>query len=207
MTGQERAVAARAAAWLLRYPDEEVLAAVPLVCDAVADLPGPAGAGLRVAARHRRRTDPIALQREYVDLFDLRRRCCLYLTYYTAGDTRARGVALVEFGTAYRTAGMELSGGELPDFLPAVLELASVADAGWRLLGAHRVGLDLLTEALAAEAPVYREVAAAVRELLPPAGPAERRAARTLAEQGPPAEMVGLEGFAPAPPAGIGGRR
>ena len=203
----DAALAARAAAWLLRYPDEEVLAAVPLVCDAVADLPGPAGAGLRVVARHRRRTDPPALQREYVDVFDPRRRCCLYLSYYTAGDSRARGVALLEFTAAYRESGVELSRGELPDFLPAVLELASVADAGWQLLREHRVGLDLLAEALAAEGSVYREVVAAVRELPPPAGPAERRAARTLAAQGPQAEMVGLEGFAPAPPAGIGSPR
>lgn len=195
---QNRAVAARAAAWLLRYPDADVLAALPVVREAIADLPSAVGAGLRAVADHLAAGDPVTIQGQYVQTFDLRRRCCLYLSYYTEGDTRGRGVALVEFSTAYRAAGMEVVGGELPDFLPAVLELASVDDAGWRLLRAHRIGLDLLVEALMAEKSRYREAVSAVRAMLPPAGPADLSAARTLAQHGPPAEMVGLEGFTAA---------
>lgn len=192
-----RTVAARAAAWLLRYPDDQVLAALPVVRAAIAGLPGEIGTRLRAVAEHRAAGESVAVQSEYVRVFDLRRRCCLYLTYYTAGDTRGRGVALVEFSAAYRAAGLELIGGELPDFLPAVLELASVSDSGWRLLRGHRVGLDLLVNALGGEKSIYREAVLAIRDLLPPAGPAELSAARTLAEHGPPAEMVGLEGFTP----------
>lgn len=200
-----RPVALRAGAMLLRYPDAEVLSALPVVRAAIADLPGGVGAGLRAVAEHRAGTDPGELAAEYVRLFDFRRRCCLYLTYYTDGDTRRRGMALVEFAAAYRAAGVELVGGELPDFLPAVLELAALDDTGWRLLRGYRVGLDLLVEALAGERSVYREAVAAVRGLLPPAGPDDDLAARRLAAAGPPAELVGLDGFALAETPG--GRR
>jgi nitrate reductase delta subunit len=189
------AVALRAAAWLLRYPDEAALAALPVVRAAVADLPPPVGAGLRAVADHRAAAAPIDLAREYVELFDFRRRCCLYLSYYTDGDTRRRGVGLVAFAAAYKAAGLELTGGELPDFLPAVLELASAHDLGRRLLRDHRVGLDLLGEALTAERSVYAGAVAAVRALLPAAGPDDLGAAARLAAQGPPAELVGLEGY------------
>src|SRR5512142_2508396 len=117
-----RAVAARAASLLLRYPDAEVLGALPAVRAALDELPAAAAAPLREVAAHRSAGDPGALAAEYVRLFDFRRRCCLHLTYYTAGDTRRRGEALVGFADAYRAAGLAVVGGELPDYLPAVLD-------------------------------------------------------------------------------------
>jgi nitrate reductase delta subunit len=36
----------------------------------------------------------------YVQTFDLRRRCALYLTYYRYGDTRKRGMAMIVSHTA-----------------------------------------------------------------------------------------------------------
>ena len=48
-----------------------------------------------------------ALQEEYVATFDHTRKCALYLTYFAYGDTRRRGVALVQFKEAYRAAGVE----------------------------------------------------------------------------------------------------
>ena len=44
-------------------------------------------------------------------LFDFRRRCCLHLTYYTGGDTRKRGEALVAFAADYKAAGLRSSTG------------------------------------------------------------------------------------------------
>ena len=190
-----RAVAARAASLLLRYPDEEILAALPVLGAALDELPSPVADPLRPVAAHRAAGDPRALAGEYVELFDFRRRCCLHLTYYTCGDTRKRGEALVGFTAAYKAAGLEVVGGELADFLPAVLDLAAVDDGGWRLLRDNRVGLDLLVEALGREKSVYRHAVAAVREMLPPAGPAELAAAARLARTGPPVEQVGLEPF------------
>jgi nitrate reductase delta subunit len=206
VNNRDRAVAARAASLLLRYPDAEMLGTLPTLFAALEDLPASIAAPLRRVARHRDDGDPTDLASEYVQLFDFRRRCCLYLTYYTAGDTRKRGEALVRFAEAYRSAGFEVTGGELPDFLPAVLELATLDDTGhgpgWRLLREHRVGVDLLAQALAAERSVYQHAADAVRELLPPPGPGELAAAAGLARVGPPREEVGLE---PYPT--LGGRR
>jgi nitrate reductase delta subunit len=200
------AVAAKAASLLLRYPDAEVLAALPAVRAALADLPPPLAARLSIVERHRAATDPTRLAVEYVELFDLRRRCCLYLSYYTAGDTRRRGEALVSFAAAYRAAGLALDGGELPDFLPAVLELAAHAgEPGWDLLRGHRIGLDLLAQALAGHGSVYRHAVDAVRAMLPAAGPRDLAAVAALARSGPPREEVGLQPFPLAAP--TGGRR
>jgi nitrate reductase delta subunit len=153
----------------------------------------PAGRGGRRAAAAT--ADPTALATAYVDLFDFRRRCCLHLTYYTCGDTRRRGEALVGFATAYRHAGLAVVDGELPDYLPAVLDLAAVDDGGWRLLRDNRVGLDLLTEALGRETSVYRHAVEAVRQMLPAPAPADLAAAARLAHTGPPAEQVGLQPY------------
>jgi nitrate reductase delta subunit len=190
-----QAVAARAASLLLRYPDGEVLAALPTLRQALEELPASVADPLHIVAEHRATTDASRLAAEYVQLFDLRRRCSLHLTYYTCGDTRRRGEALVGFATVFKAAGLEVVGGELPDYLPAVLDLAAADDGGWRLLRDHRVGLDLLAEALAAEKSVYRLAVDAVLAMLPPAGPAERAAAARLARTGPPVENVGLEPF------------
>ena len=68
-------------------------------------------------------------RQEYVDTFDVTRKCSLHLTYFTQGDTRRRGVALVEFKQAYRKAGVEFdTDAELPDHLCVVLEFGAVQD-------------------------------------------------------------------------------
>jgi nitrate reductase delta subunit len=193
--GPWRAVAARAASLLLRYPDEPVLDALPLITAVLPGLPADVATPLQAMAAHRNGTDPTRLRTEYVELFDFRRRCCLHLTYYTAGDTRKRGEALVLFAAAYKAAGLELVDGELPDYLPAVLDLAAQHDDGWRLLRENRIGLDLLSQALAKENSVYRPAIEGVRAMLPPPQPGDIAAAIRLAQTGPPVEQVGLEPF------------
>jgi len=200
-----RAVAARAASLLLRYPDQDTLAVLPTVVAALDDLPAAVAQPLRVVAQVRAAADPAELASEYVQLFDFRRRCCLHLTYYTCGDTRKRGEALVIFAQVYRRAGLTIVDGELPDYLPAVLDLAALSDEGWRLLRENRVGLDLLAKALDTEKSAYRHVIEAVRAMLPPPQPGDIAAAIRLAQSGPPVEQVGLEPFGHVDT--IGGRR
>jgi nitrate reductase delta subunit len=190
-----RPVAARAASLLLRYPHGDALTALPTVLAALDALPSAVALPLRLVAEHRAGTDPIRLADEYVQLFDFRRRCCLHLTYYTAGDTRRRGEALVLFAACYKDAGVEVVDGELPDYLPAVLDLAAIDAGGWRLLRENRVGLDLLARALHAEGSSYRHAIEAVRAMLPPPQPGDIAAAIRLAQTGPPVEQVGLEPF------------
>jgi nitrate reductase delta subunit len=194
-----RAVAARASSLLLRYPDDEVLATMPTVQAALAGLPRKVAEPLTAVAEHRTARTGYELATEYVELFDLRRRCCLYLTYYTDGETRLRGAALARFAAEYRCAGLIVEAGELPDYLPAVLDLAAVDAAGWRLLRDSRVGLHLLDSALAKEQSVYRDAIRAILELVPRVGARELAAAARLARTGPPRETVGVEPSAAVP--------
>ena len=46
------------------------------------------------------------IQRHYVEIFDMRRRCSLFLTSWTHGDTRNRGMALIYFKEKYGDAGI-----------------------------------------------------------------------------------------------------
>ena len=196
MNAGQRAVAARAASTLLRYPDADVLDTVPTVRAALVEVPAGTAGPLASVAEHLAAGDPRKLAEDYVETFDFRRRCSLHLTYYTHGDTRARGQALAELAGLYRAAGYRLDGGELPDHLPAVLELAAHAgEPGWQLLHAHRVGLDLLATALERDGSVYAHTLAAVRRMLPSPRPGDEAAARHLAATGPPAELVGLDPF------------
>ena len=78
MGTETRAVAAKAVSLLLRYPDREVLAAMPALRAALPELPERLAEPLSIVERHRAAGDPTALAVEYVELFDLRRRCCLH---------------------------------------------------------------------------------------------------------------------------------
>ena len=195
LTPQGRAL--RVAAQLLQYPDDELLERLALLRQAAA-MTGPAASHLTAMVDHLSATPPHAAQSAYVDMFDLRRRCCLYLTYYSYGDTRKRGMALLRFTHAYRSAGFELAEAELPDHLAVVCEFTAAApDAGLRLLREHRAGLELLRLALSDSGSAYLAVVDGIRAVLPDAAPKDLDRAIALAQTGPPAEEVGLEPFGP----------
>lgn len=144
-----------------------------------------------------RATAPTEVAQHYVETFDLRRRCALYLTYYRHGDTRKRGMAMLAFKAAYRTAGFEPSTEELPDYLPLVLDFASHASRGHELLRSHRGDLELLRRALNQAGTPYADVVEAVCAQLPRLGRRDLARVRQAWEEGPPTEEVGLEPFAP----------
>jgi nitrate reductase delta subunit len=201
-----RTRALQAAALCLNYPDAALLKHVPLLGQTGAALPPAAGLPLARFVAYLSATDAGQLTRDYVETFDLRRRCCLYLTYYTHGDTRKRGMALLEFTHAYRTAGITLVGGELPDHLGLVCEVAARApDTGLALLRDNRAGVELLRNALAEARSAYIDVLDTIRAVLPDPAPQDLQRALDLARSGPPAEEVGLEPF--APPEYMGARR
>ncbi|MFC4614171.1 nitrate reductase molybdenum cofactor assembly chaperone [Cellulomonas algicola] len=194
VTTGERAVAHLAAAMLLDYPTEHVRAHHDLLRSTVAGLPHGVAHAFRVHLDAVAAMDLAEQQGHYVATFDLRRRCALYLSYYSAGDTRRRGMALVTFREAYRACGFEASDDELPDFLPAVLELSArapgpVVDA---LLGTHREGLELLRSALHDARSPYAHVLDAVCRTLPAVDAATAERFADLVASGPPGETVGL---------------
>jgi nitrate reductase delta subunit len=151
-----------------------------------------------------RTTPPEQVVPHYVETFDLRRRCALYLTYFKHGDTRNRGMAMLAFTTAYRTAGFEPPVGELPDYLPMVLEFAAMSPRGEQLLRGRRADVELLRKALHEAKTPYAEVLDAVCAYLPGLGRRELAVVRSRFEVGPPHEDVGLEPF--APPEYMGGQ-
>ncbi len=139
----------RLASLALGYPDDQWWRDIPLMDTAADSLSGPPRAAMRRYLGAVAGLGPGPAQRAYVDTFDLRRRCCLYLTYYSCGDTRKRGIALLQFTSAYRVAGFELTAGELPDHLAVLCEFTAAAPEGGRaLFRRHRAGLELLRTAL-----------------------------------------------------------
>jgi nitrate reductase delta subunit len=69
------------------------------------------------------------LQAEYVDNFDMTADNSLYLTYHLFDEQdRDRGPALIELTELYKSTGFEIGSGELPDYLPLILEYVSTMD-------------------------------------------------------------------------------
>ncbi|TIC80403.1 nitrate reductase molybdenum cofactor assembly chaperone [Nocardioides sp. GY 10113] len=187
----------QAAAWCLGYPDAALLERVPMLRGALAEQPGDdAALALMRFVEHLAATAPVALVRDYVDVFDLSSKHTLYLSYWTDGDTRRRGETLAGFKQRYRDAGLLVNThGELPDYLPMVLEYAALADpeAGRALLQEYRASLELIRLSLVDRGSPYGDVLTAVCATLPGASPRDRAAAMALARTGPPTETVGLE--------------
>src|SRR5450755_351768 len=69
--------------------------------------------------------DPLDTEAVYVQLFDCGRATSLHLFEHVHGDSRDRGPAMIDLAQTYDKAGLYLAEGELPDFLPVVLEFTS----------------------------------------------------------------------------------
>jgi len=118
----------RALAWLLRYPDAELRAALPELIEALrreAALPAGRLDELDLLATRLATRPPLAVEADYVDLFDRGRQTALHLFEHVHGDSRGRGPAMIDLAQTYERAGLRLAAGELPDDLPVVLEFAS----------------------------------------------------------------------------------
>jgi nitrate reductase delta subunit len=185
---------------LLRYPDAALVEARDEVREAIEALPDTATRRSLVEfGRYLDGAGAAELAQAYVETFDLHRRTSLYLTYYVHGDTRKRGMALLRLKRLYAAAGLEPATGELPDYLPLMLEFAALAPDGLgeTLLREHRPSLELLRRGLdEAESP-YAHLLEALTSTLPRLSPIERERIRKLAAEGPPSEQVGLQPFAP----------
>lgn len=196
---------------LLQYPDDRLVDARTELGAAIDELPRSAQrTSLERFWSWFSATDGGALRRAYVETFDLQKRSSLHLTFFAEGDTRKRGQALLRLKRLYAAAGLDLEAGELPDFLPVMLEFASLAPEGYgrRLLMEHRAGLELLRLQLADQVSPYLHLLDAVCAGLPRMGAPDLEAVTRLVRDGPPAEQVGLEPFAPPEVMPVdGGRR
>jgi nitrate reductase molybdenum cofactor assembly chaperone NarJ/NarW len=116
---------------LLDYPTGELLEHLDEIEQAVAtDTEVTAGereAIQRIVA-HLRGVDLYQLQSEYVQTFDVTPEHSLHLTHHLFGDDANRGPALIDLGEHYKGMGLQAVDGELPDYLPLILEYASTLD-------------------------------------------------------------------------------
>lgn len=193
---------------LLCYPDRELVAQLATLRDAAISLPATLRDPLETLIDHLQSTSLLALQAGYVATFDLRRRNCLYLSWFLNGDTRRRGAALWRFQELYRRRGLAMAEGELADFLPALLELLAEAppdDAEpLDLLLEHLAGIQVLRRSLEEERSPWAAAVLVLERALPRPSAAVLDAAERMATEGPPAEQVGIE-WCSRPGPGIAG--
>jgi len=191
---------------LLAYPDDALLAGLPELRAAAAELPRGERRALQPVLDGLESTPLSELRRAYVETFDFDRRCGLHLTYHTHGDRRQRGLELVRLKRRYAEAGLPFAGSELPDYLPVVLEFASLRpEEGRELLASLRAPLEIVRAALHDRGSLHAAVLDALCDALPQPTARQLEEARRLAEDGPPAELVGLEPFGAPELAEVGG--
>ncbi|TFC93897.1 MULTISPECIES: nitrate reductase molybdenum cofactor assembly chaperone [Cryobacterium] len=194
LSAEDGRLAHMAASILLDYPTEERRARFAAVAASVASLPDPLRNAFEAFLTQADAMTQQELEIHFTATFDLKRKCCPYLSYYAAGDTRRRGMALVRFVEAYRAAGWEVAAEELPDYLPMVLEFSALSDSpiAQELLAAHRDGIEVLRTALEAVPSPYAHVVEAVSLSLPKIDEETRQRYLNLVNEGPPTETVGM---------------
>lgn len=183
---------------LLDYPTTELIDLLPAIKAEVATLPVEVAEPLARMASHLEASELSELQRDYVATFDTTRRCALHLTYYVFGETRKRGIAMVQFKQAFRRGGLEVTEDELPDHLCVVCEFGATGDPeiAWKLMNDYRVGIELLHMALDDRASTWAHAVAALRATLPELDGTTAEAVERLLAEGPPNEDVGLDAYA-----------
>ena len=113
------------------------------------------------------RADPLDAEADYVQLFDSGRATSLHLFEHVHGDSRDRGPAMIDLAQTYEKAGLVLAPGELPDYLPVVLEFVSTQPPrqARAFLGEMAHLFDALFSALQRRNSRYASVLGALLEL------------------------------------------
>ena len=118
----------RVLAALLGYPDARLREHLPEMRNVLGDeraLSPTRRSELKALIDALRQAEPLQIEADYVELFDRGRATSLHLFEHVHGDSRDRGPAMIDLGQTYEKAGLILVDGELPDYLPAVLEFVS----------------------------------------------------------------------------------
>jgi nitrate reductase molybdenum cofactor assembly chaperone NarJ/NarW len=118
----------RVLAALLSYPDAERrshLAEMKEILRRERALSADRLAELDALIEKLRAAEALDVEADYVHVFDRSRATSLHLFEHVHGDSRDRGPAMIDLARTYEQAGLFLAEGELPDFLPVVLEFVS----------------------------------------------------------------------------------
>ena len=172
--GATPAYTLRALARLLSYPDAEVRESVPDLLKVLASeaaLDETRLRGLRKLLGSLIDQDIMEVEQAYVELFDRGRATSLHLFEHVHGDSRDRGPAMIDLVKTYEQGGMRLDpnkvGGELPDYLPIVLEFVSTLpfEQMRDFIGEIAHILNAVHTALIKRRSLYAHVLAAVLEI------------------------------------------
>ena len=202
LTPSQRATVHMAASLLLDYPAEGTLETRLNAVEAeLATLPAEVAVLLEEFIAQARRRGERAMAEHYVEVFDRRRRCCLYLTYYTVGDTRHRGAALLAFKQALAAAGYEMAATSCPITCRWSSSCPRAAATRWPVRSCPPTGR--ASRCCAAPWPTppppYAGLVEAVSMTLPQIDEATAERVRALVAAGPPTETVGVTDTLPFP--------
>jgi nitrate reductase delta subunit len=112
---------------LLEYPTKELTKHWPEIEEMISTLNDSADkAPIKQFIAWAQQLSLTQFQANYVKTFDFTPDNALYLTHHLFEEQdRERGPALIELSEYYEAEGFEISDGELPDYLPLVLEYVS----------------------------------------------------------------------------------
>lgn len=165
---QEKNLVLKIASRLLQYPDEQLQGSLDELSEMLKRLPKRPRrffADFLLAFKDR---SLISRQEEYSRTFDFNTATCLNLTYHQFGDHKMRGPALAELNALYRRAGYGTAPGELPDYLPLVLDFMSICSTeeyGW-LMTKYRPQMETLAIRLQENKNPYAGLLTAVLDVL-----------------------------------------
>lgn len=170
---------------LLQYPDHDLLGQIEMIENEIEDVPSKEMKKcMDDFLLYLKTHSPIHLQEDYTSAFDMNPSTTLNLTYHLYGDNEKRADMLARLQQRYQDAGYERTTGELPDYLPMMLEFLSVCpdtentELIWECLG----GLEDVVDRLQKAAPPY---AALLQPLVP-------MVADRIGSDGRPGHMVDL---------------
>lgn len=119
---------------LLAYPDQDFIAELPELRDTAASLSidayGARFASVAFAFIDDMLGRPLSeCASQYVSIFDFTAQGSLYMSWHRYGNDRSQGKAMAALNGLYRAAGFEPEPGEMPDYLPRMLEFLAIAPA------------------------------------------------------------------------------
>jgi nitrate reductase molybdenum cofactor assembly chaperone NarJ/NarW len=167
---EENRLIIKIASYLLQYPDESLRHSFESMTEVINDLsPGRAREILADFLQNFKRRKLLSWQEEYSRNFDLNPATCLNLTYHKYGDGKGRGPALAQLHQVYHQAGYETATGELPDYLPLVLEFLTICpgkEYAW-LLQEYRSQVETLANRLQKAGTPYAHLLSVIVDTFP----------------------------------------
>lgn len=164
----------------LQYPDSELKTALAGLEDFSGVFPDSSSEQIWRGFLSYLQTTPLLRAQEcYSQTFDLSPQSCLYLTWHRWGESKERGADLARLVRIYLDGGFECVTRDLPDYLPMVLEFASICpdESGFALLTEFSPEIEKIRGCLMENGNPYAGLLALLSEksFSPQTEPAEER--------------------------------